>query len=113
MNAQKMVGIALSTFVLWTGVTWALEGRIETLLRPEAASDRAVYALVANLLVGVLGTILVLRWFRDIQGMAADRSGFGSPARSLLWISLGIGLGLVATWPVSSSFKCPFCLRPR
>ena len=44
----------LGLYAAWAAATWVLEGRIRTLLRPEAAFDRALYALVANLLIGTL-----------------------------------------------------------
>ena len=39
---------ALVLFASWTLATWVLEGRIDTLLRPEAVVDRAIYAIVAK-----------------------------------------------------------------
>jgi hypothetical protein len=102
-----MLLVALLTFLLWTGATWALEGRIETLLRPEAATDRAVYTVVANLLIGILGTLLVLRWFGDAAGMAPGGSGFSPVARSAFWTAIGIGLGLAFYWFQGAPSKNP------
>jgi hypothetical protein len=98
LRTTTMVGIGLLTFLLWTAATWALEGRIQTLLRPDATIDRAIYALVANLLIGILGTILVLRWFRDVGGMDPAKSGFNTVARSIVWIPIGVLLGLAFYW---------------
>jgi Na+-transporting NADH:ubiquinone oxidoreductase subunit NqrB len=70
-----------------------LEGRIRTLLRPEAAFDRALYAVVANLLVGTVAAAWVVR------GMVTDRhvdgrdAGFGPPARSAAAVAAGLILG--------------------
>ncbi|HKL29942.1 MAG TPA: hypothetical protein VJ898_11850, partial [Natrialbaceae archaeon] len=41
--------VALGTYAAWTAITWLLEGRIETFLRPDAVADRLVYTGVANL----------------------------------------------------------------
>ena len=37
--------VALGTYATWTAITWLLEGRIQTLLRPEAVTDRLVPVL--------------------------------------------------------------------
>jgi hypothetical protein len=55
------VAAALTLYAVWACATWLLEGRIETLLRPEAALDRAIYAIIADLLIGIIGAIAVLR----------------------------------------------------
>ncbi|GGG23234.1 hypothetical protein GCM10010964_09230 [Caldovatus sediminis] len=46
------LGAALALHVVWTLACRLREGHIRTLLRPEAAWDRAVYTLVANPLIG-------------------------------------------------------------
>ncbi|MFC7096388.1 type II CAAX prenyl endopeptidase Rce1 family protein [Halobaculum marinum] len=54
-----MIGLALGTYAAWTLLTWLLEGRIRTLLRPDATLDRLVYTLVANVLVGTVLALVV------------------------------------------------------
>ena len=56
------IPVAIGLFVTWMVVTWALEGRIETFLRPDAVFDRVLYAVVANLLIGVVGATCAIRW---------------------------------------------------
>ena len=87
--------IALLLFAIWTAATWYLEGRIDTLLRPDAVVDRIVYAIVGNLLFGIVGAILVVRWLSD-AGLTREDAGFGSTKRSLLSVIIGaiVGLGL-------------------
>ena len=66
--------------------TWALEGRIGTLRRPDAAADRAIYALTANILIGiVLGVVLLRSMVRRSRGGYLVRSSTISPsvARSI------------------------------
>jgi DNA-binding transcriptional LysR family regulator len=84
---------ALALYAAWTVATWALEGRMRTLLRPEAAFDRALYAVVANLLIGTVGAAWVVRGM--VSAGHADRrdAGFGPPARSALAVAAGLGLG--------------------
>lgn len=83
---------ALALFFVWSAATWLLEGRIETLLRPHAASERVVYALVANVLIGVGASLLLLRlWLR--RGADMTYAGFGSVRRAAISVVLGLALG--------------------
>lgn len=103
------VGLALGWFALWTASTWLLEGRIEALLRPGAVADRALYAVVANLLVGISGSALILgRW----RGRGADLRafGFGSWGRSGAWIAAGSVLGLGFLWAQGAPSRHPVVL---
>ena len=75
------------------GGNLAFEGRIETLLRPEAQVQRLFYALVVNLLVGVLGTFFVLRRYRSALAADPRDAGFGHGRRSLFWVAVGIVAG--------------------
>ncbi|WBY02326.1 hypothetical protein PE066_01995 [Ramlibacter tataouinensis] len=93
MHTRRVVGTAVGAFALWTAATWLLEGRIEALRRPDAALDRAIYALVANLLIGLALGMLILRRWRD-DSMDPGRSGFGSGRRSAAWIAVGAVAGL-------------------
>jgi hypothetical protein len=60
-EAKKAVGAALALFIVWAATTWFLEGRIETFLRPEVAIDRLLYAVVANLGIGIVGAMTIHR----------------------------------------------------
>jgi hypothetical protein len=69
------------------------EGRIDTLLRPDAVVDRLVYAVVANLIVGIAGTIFVLRLVFGWNIGNPPDSGFGGWARTILSVIVGFILG--------------------
>lgn len=56
---------AVGVYATWTAVTWFLEGRIQTSLRPEAVADRLIYTGVANLLIGSILALLVVAEFVD------------------------------------------------
>ncbi|KAB1187315.1 MULTISPECIES: type II CAAX prenyl endopeptidase Rce1 family protein [Haloferax] len=74
--------VALGVYVLWVVATFVFEGRIQTLLRPDATLDRLVYAVVANL---VVGTVLALWVVRRIVGAGVvdpTRAGFRSVLRT-------------------------------
>ena len=85
---------ATGLFALWMAATWWLEGRIETFRRPGAVFDRLVYTGVANIAIGIVGAALVLRHMFGGGSGGAARAGFGSPRRPLLWVPLGLALGL-------------------
>lgn len=87
---------ALGLFAVWMAATWLLEGRIETLHRPGAVTDRLVYTVVANILIGIVGAAVVSKF---LLGHSADKlalAGFGARSRTLLWLPLGFALGLIA-----------------
>ena len=53
--------LASLIYLFWVIVTYLLEGRMLTFLRPEAVPDRIVYTLVANILVGIILSLWVLK----------------------------------------------------
>ena len=85
---------ALAVYAMWTGATWLLEGRILTLQRPEAAADRMVYAVVANVLIGTLGSLWILRSLLRRGAMSRANGGFAGPARTAAGIAAGCILGI-------------------
>lgn len=93
---------------MWTLATWWFEGRIRTFSRPDAVLDRLVYAVVANVVIGVFAAAALLRFLtRDDPGGRA-LAGFGSWRRTAfrapLAFAAGFGLyvvqGAPATGPV-------------
>jgi hypothetical protein len=80
---------AIGLWVNWTLLTWFLEGRIETLNRPDAVAARLVYTLIANVLVGIIGSILLLRGFLGAAAPGWATVGFGSLGRTAAWVPLG------------------------
>jgi hypothetical protein len=52
--------MAISVYGAWVVATYLLEGRLLTLLRPEAVHARVVYAVVANLIFGVVISAIIL-----------------------------------------------------
>jgi hypothetical protein len=92
-SSTTAVGSALCLFAAWTLATWFLEGRIETLLRPEARVDRAIYAIIANLLIGIVAAIAILRVLVGRGWVAKHASGFGSRRPSAVWLAIAFVLG--------------------
>jgi len=92
---RSVVSLALAMYALWTAGTWFFEGRIETLLRPDATADRLIYALAVNLLLGIVGSVLLLGWLgRRPDAPGPERSGFGSWTRTVMCTTIGFALGL-------------------
>lgn len=57
---HRALYVALASLFIWTLATWALEGRIHTLLRPEASLDRLLYTGIANIMIGQVGALALL-----------------------------------------------------
>lgn len=80
----------------WSVVTWLLEGRLHTFLRPEAAADRIAYAVLGNLLTGIaLGAACVALLVRR-GDLDATRAGFPAGRRTVNASLTGLVLGLGA-----------------
>jgi len=90
--------VALGTYATWTAITWLLEGRIQTLLRPEAVTDRLVYTGVANVFVGTILALLLVREFVDSEFTSRTALGFRSIPRTLVAVLLAgvVGFALYA-----------------
>ncbi len=94
LSPLKKTLVAMGTYGIWTAVTWLLEGRIQTLLRPEATADRIIYTGIANLLVGTILALWVVREFVASGFSTRERLGFRSLQRTLLAVLLAGVLGL-------------------
>ena len=92
---QKTV-VAAGVYVVWTAATYLLEGRIQTLLRPAATGDRLAYAVVANLFVGTVLGLWVVREFVAGGFTTRDRLGFHSLPRTLAAVLVAGVLGFGA-----------------
>lgn len=90
--------VALGTYATWTVITWLLEGRIQTFLHPEAVTDRLVYTGVANVFVGTILALLLVREFVDSECSSRAELGFRSVPRTLVAVLLAgiIGFALYA-----------------
>lgn len=75
--------VAVGAYAVWTATTWLLEGRIQTLLRPEATVDRVVYTGVANVLVGTILALWLVREFVASGFVSRRELGFQSLPRTI------------------------------
>jgi len=86
--------IAGVLYLVWTGVTYLMEGRIRTLLRPEAMMARLAYGVVANMLIGTAGAVAAIVLILGIDEEASAMAhGFASPTRTVISIVAGLVLG--------------------
>ena len=93
-NTRRALSLAIVLYLLWVFATYLLEGRIHTFLRPEAMGARLLYAVVANLLIGVGGSALVIRTLSRAGTMSAQQSGFRGFGHALIAVVIGVVLGL-------------------
>jgi hypothetical protein len=97
--------VALGTYVAWTALTWLLEGRILTFLRPEAVTDRLTYTGLANIIVGTVLALLLVREFIAADFTTRTNLGFRSVPRTVGAVLVGgiLGFGLyVLQQPVTT-----------
>lgn len=96
MTRRHAAVVAFGLFLAWTVATYVLEGRIHTLLRPDAALDRAVYVFVANLAIGTGGALYLVRRLHAAGALALRRVGFRSAGHSSIAVIVGIASGSAA-----------------
>jgi hypothetical protein len=92
-NTRRKVVLALALYLLWVLATYLLEGRILTLQRPEATGARMAYALVANILVGIGGSVLVVRLLSNSSEISAPHVGFRGLRHATVAVAVGVVLG--------------------
>jgi hypothetical protein len=80
--------------LVWVLATYLLEGRIHTLLRPEAMGARLSYALVANVLIGIGGSALVIRLVSRAGTMSTQQAGFRGLAHAAIAVAVGVAIGV-------------------
>lgn len=85
--------LAFGLYLLWVLATYLLEGRIQTFLRPEAMGARLFYALVANILIGIGGSALVIRLLTRAGTISPEQAGFGGLAHAVIAVAVGVALG--------------------
>jgi hypothetical protein len=79
----KNLSLSVLIYVIWVAITYFLEGRIHTLLHPEASFDRFMYAIVANLIVGIIIAAIIIRSSLKSRVVTLPQLGFRSIKRTL------------------------------
>src|SRR5215204_2478275 len=92
-NTRMALSLTISLYLLWVLATYLLEGRIHTLLRPEALGARLSYALVANILIGIGGSALVIRFLSRAGTVSTEQAGFRGLEHATIAVVIGVVLG--------------------
>jgi hypothetical protein len=87
--------VALVTYLIWVIATFLLEGRILTLLRPEAVFDRIVYTLIANIIIGSLLALIVTRHAMNNKIISLNSAGFQPLKRTIKAVVIAFILGIL------------------
>ena len=95
-RTRRALTLAIALYLLWVLATYLLEGRILTLQRPEAAGARLVYALVANILIGIGGSVLVIRLLSKAGTISPQQAGFRGLWQAAVAVVVGVALGFAS-----------------
>jgi hypothetical protein len=88
MTRAQAVVTALGLFGVWTLATYLLEARVGTFLRPDA-TNRFIYTVVANMLIGTIGSALAIRAIvRRAELSRVTTYGVAKPLRILVLVPL-------------------------
>jgi hypothetical protein len=85
--------LALGLYLWWVLVTYLLEGRIHTFQRPEAMGARLIYALVTNIVIGIGGSALVIRFLSRAGAISTQHAGFRGLGHAAIAVVVGVVLG--------------------
>ena len=92
-STRRALTLTIALYLLWVLTTYLLEGRILTLQRPEATGARLTYALVANILVGGGGSVLVIRFLSRAGTISPRQAGFRGVPHAAVAVVIGVVLG--------------------
>lgn len=92
---RRALSLAFVLYLLWVFATWLLEGRILTFQRPEDIGARLIYALVANVLIGIGGSALVIRFLSNWGAISPPQAGFRGIGHAVVAVVIGGALGFV------------------
>jgi hypothetical protein len=84
---------ALLAYLGWVAATYLLEGMVGTLTRPEAVGLRLAYALVANLAIGVLLPLWIIRGLVRAGWGAPGDFGFSASGRTAMSVAAAAIVG--------------------
>jgi hypothetical protein len=93
-NTRIALTLAIGLYLLWVLATYLLEGRIHTFQRPEAIGARLFYALVANILIGIGGSALVISFLSRAGTISTEQAGFRGLGHAAIAVVVGVGLGV-------------------
>jgi hypothetical protein len=92
-STRGAITLSVGLYLVWVLATYLLEGRIHTLLRPEALGARLSYALIANVLIGIGGSVLVIRYLSRTRTLSPEQAGFRGLGHAAIAVAIGAVLG--------------------
>jgi hypothetical protein len=92
-STRRALTLAIALYLSWVLVTYLLEGRILTFQRPEDTGARLVYALVANIFIGMGGSALVIRYLSRAGALSAQQAGFRGLGHAAIAVVVGVVIG--------------------
>lgn len=92
--SKRAVRAAFAIYAAWVLATYLLEGLPGTLVRPEAVGLRLAYALVANLAIGILLPLWIIRGLLRAGWGRREDFGFSAAGRTALSVVAGTAVGL-------------------
>jgi hypothetical protein len=93
-QATAAIFWAVAVYLVWTLATYLLEGRINLLQQPTIAG-RYAYVLIANVLIGTIGTIWVIRLLMRSNLLSLGQIGFRSLGRTVFTMVIAVVIGVV------------------
>jgi hypothetical protein len=93
MGRTPALASAIGVVAVWMLATYMLEARVGTFLRPDT-TNRFVYTVVANMLIGTIGSALVIRAIvRRAALLSVTTYGIARPFRILVLVPVAAVLG--------------------
>lgn len=91
---KKFLLIPLGTYLLWVSSTYMLEGRIN-LLQQQDVLGRFSYVIIANILIGNILAMYLLKRSIKSRFSSLNQLGFRSLKRTLLMVTIAVIIGLL------------------
>lgn len=92
-KAKAVLRNAFAIYIAWGIATYLLEGLPGTLLSPQAVGLRLAYAIVANLILGILVPLWFLRSLVKTGWAKAEDFGFSGAGRTAVSVVAGTAIG--------------------
>jgi membrane protease YdiL (CAAX protease family) len=94
MDRKKLIAIPIAVYLVWILATYLLEGRISLLQNPDPLG-RLIYAIVANIAIGTVVAIWLLKPSISSRFLTIRQLGFQSLKRILIAVTLAGIIGYV------------------
>jgi hypothetical protein len=94
-TVRRALALAIALYLVWVVATYLLEGRVLTFQRPEDIGARLLYALIANIVIGIGGSALVIRLLSNSGEILTRQAGFRGIGHAVVAVVIGGVLGFV------------------